>query len=59
MLGEAARVLRSKRVLIAGGAGFIGSALCRSLVEMNADVTVLDAMIPEFGGNSFNLNGIQ
>jgi UDP-glucose 4-epimerase len=50
---------KGKRVLITGGLGFIGSTLARRLVDLRADVTVVDSMIPEFGGNLFNLNGLE
>jgi nucleoside-diphosphate-sugar epimerase len=46
---------RDKRVLIAGGAGFIGSTLACRLVELGAQVSIIDCMVPEFGGNLFNL----
>jgi len=46
------------RVLITGGAGMIGSTIARLLVEQGAEVTVVDAMLPTYGGNRFNLNGI-
>lgn len=49
---------RGKRVLITGGAGFIGSSLAHRLVELGAKVTVIDAMLPLYGGNMFNLEGI-
>ena len=49
----------AKRVLITGGLGFIGSALARSLVQAGADVTVVDSLIPEYGGNFFNIAGIR
>lgn len=48
-----------KRVLITGGLGFIGSALARSLVEAEADVTLVDSLIPEYGGNFFNIDKIK
>jgi len=46
-------------VLITGGAGFIGSSLAVRLVELGAKVTVLDAMIPDYGGNLFNLEPVR
>ena len=48
-----------KRVLITGGAGFIGSSLAHVLIGMGAEVTILDALLPLYGGNLFNLDGIQ
>jgi UDP-glucose 4-epimerase len=50
---------RDKRVLITGGAGFIGSNLARRLVEQGAHVTLLDSLIPDYGGNLFNIAGIE
>ena len=47
-----------RTVLIAGGMGFIGSNLARSLVQMGVEVIVVDALLPEQGGNAFNLQGI-
>jgi len=44
-----------KKVLITGGAGFIGSNLAIRLVAEGAMVTVLDSMLPDYGGNLFNL----
>jgi nucleoside-diphosphate-sugar epimerase len=46
------------RVLITGGAGMIGSSIARLLVEQGAEVTVVDAMLPAYGGNRFNLKDI-
>ena len=47
-----------KKVLITGGLGFIGSTLARRLAGLGAAVTVVDSMIPEYGGNLFNLDGV-
>lgn len=38
------------QVLVTGGLGFIGSSLAAALVHEGAEVTVLDSLIPEFGG---------
>ena len=47
------------QVLVTGGLGFIGSNLARRLVGAGADVTVMDAMIPDYGGNPFNVHDIR
>lgn len=48
-----------KNVLITGGLGFIGSNLAHRLVTLGANVLVVDSLIPEYGGNLFNIEGIQ
>ena len=53
-----ALAFRGRRVLITGGAGFIGSHLARRLVRLGADVTLVDSLIPEYGGNLRNLAGL-
>ncbi len=50
---------RDKNVLITGGVGFIGSNLARCLVEMGADVLLVDSLIPKYGGNLFNISDIR
>jgi UDP-glucose 4-epimerase len=50
---------QDKRVLITGGLGFIGSNLARRLVECGARVTLVDSLIPEYGGSLFNIDGIE
>ncbi|MCX6030457.1 MAG: NAD-dependent epimerase/dehydratase family protein [Chloroflexi bacterium] len=49
----------NRRVLITGGLGFIGSNLARRLVTAGAQVTLVDSLIPEYGGNVFNIAGIE
>src|SRR3954468_15598914 len=44
--------------MITGGLGFIGSNLARSLVGLGADVLLVDSLIPDYGGNLFNVDGI-
>src|SRR5713101_453204 len=50
---------RGLKVLITGGLGFIGSNLARRLLEEGADVVLVDSLIPEYGGNLFNVAGIE
>jgi UDP-glucose 4-epimerase len=49
---------RGRAVMITGGLGFIGSNLARQLVELGADVLLVDSLIPDYGGNLFNIDGI-
>lgn len=50
---------RGRSVLITGGLGFIGSHLARQLVTAGAKVTLVDSLIPEYGGNWFNVHDIR
>jgi UDP-glucose 4-epimerase len=54
-----AEPFQNKRVLITGGLGFIGSNLARRLVDAGADVLLVDNLFPEYGGNRFNIAGIE
>ena len=47
------------RILITGGLGFIGSTLAMKLADLGADVTVVDSLIPEYGGNLSNTSGYE
>jgi UDP-glucose 4-epimerase len=49
---------RGRKVLVTGGLGFIGSNLARRLVDLGADVLLVDSLIPAYGGNLFNIDGI-
>jgi dTDP-L-rhamnose 4-epimerase len=46
-----AESLGEQRVLITGGAGFIGTALARALVPHTAEVVLLDSLHPEVHGD--------
>ena len=48
-----------KNVLITGGLGFIGSNLAIELVELGANVTIIDNMLPRQGGNLFNIEPVK
>ena len=50
---------RGRTVMITGGLGFIGSNLARRLVALGADVLLVDSLIPDYGGNLFNIDGID
>lgn len=50
---------RDTKILITGGLGFIGSNLAMRLVELGADVTLVDSLIPEYGGNLWNIEPIK
>jgi UDP-glucose 4-epimerase len=52
-------VFSGKRALVTGGLGFIGSNLARQLVELGADVSLVDCLAPDSGGNPFNINGLE
>lgn len=50
---------KNSRVLITGGLGFIGSNLARRLVDLGADVLLVDSLNPEYGGNLFNIHPVR
>ena len=45
--------------MVTGGLGFIGSNLARQLVDLGADVLLVDSLIPDYGGNLFNIKGLE
>lgn len=52
-------VFAGRKVLITGGLGFIGSNLAIRLVELGAEVLIVDSLIPEYGGNLFNIEPVK
>ena len=56
---ELADQFLGRNVLITGGLGFLGSSLARELVEAGANVTLVDSLVPEYGGNPHNVADIR
>ncbi len=54
---EIERHFAGRRILITGGLGFIGSTLARRLADAGARLILVDSLIPDYGGNLFNLDG--
>lgn len=52
-------IYSNANVLITGGLGFIGSNLASTLVSQGAQVTLVDSLIPQYGGNIFNISDIH
>lgn len=50
---------RGRRVLVTGGAGFLGSNLCHTLAGLGAEVVALDGFLDGSGANPANLEGID
>ena len=50
---------RGRRVMVTGGMGFVGSNLAHQLVALGAQVLIVDSMIPDYGGNAFNVSGLE
>lgn len=58
-MGKAFDSFDKTRVVITGGCGFIGSHVARALVRLGAEVTLVDSLIPEYGGNLRNIADIR
>ena len=48
-----------KKVLITGGLGTVGSTLAHHLVPTGAEIVLVDCLVPEYGGNPYNITGIE
>jgi len=57
--GDYREFYRGRAVMITGGLGFIGSNLARVLVDLGANVLLVDSLIPDYGGNLFNIDGFE
>lgn len=56
---DIAERFRGKQVLITGGLGFIGSNLALRLQNHGVLLTLVDSLVPEYGGNRFNVAGLE
>ena len=52
-------VLSGARCVVTGGLGFIGSNLVHELVGRGAEVAVVDAIVPQHGGDRSNVAGLD
>jgi UDP-glucose 4-epimerase len=48
-----------RKVMVTGGLGFIGSNLVHQLVAAGADVLIVDSLFPDYGGNRYNIDGLE
>lgn len=51
--------IKGKNIVITGGLGFIGSNLAYSCVKNGSNVTIVDNLDPEAGGNTFNIQPFE
>ncbi len=56
---DTSTAFQGANVLITGGLGFIGSNLAARLVTRGANVTLVDSLIPEYGGNLSNITELD
>ena len=59
MTRESESIFAGRKILITGGLGFLGSNLAHRLVQMGSEVILVDSLVPEYGGNLFNIAGIE
>jgi len=58
-MSEIETAFKGEKVLITGGLGFIGSNLAYRLVDLQAKVSIVDCLLPQAGGNLFNVHDIK
>ena len=49
----------NKNILITGGLGLVGSNLAKALFAQGANITIVDSLHPQYGGNLFNIIGLE
>jgi len=50
---------QGKKIIITGGLGFIGSSIAIKLAGIAREITLVDSLIPEYGGNVFNIEPVK
>ena len=55
-IGDLKDTYKNKNVMVTGGLGFIGSNLSSKLIELGANVLIVDSLVPGQGGNLFNIH---
>lgn len=58
-MADLLKSFNNKKVMITGGLGFIGSTLAYRLVDYGTKVVIVDSLIPEYGGNLYNIHGLE
>jgi len=58
-MNQSKSLYKNTNILITGGLGFIGSNLAIKLVELGANVLIVDSLHPACGGNIFNIQIIK
>jgi UDP-glucose 4-epimerase len=53
------KAYRSKRAVVTGGLGFIGSSLAIRLLELGAHVSAVDNFLPDHGANWYNIEDVR
>ena len=56
---DSTHIFNNKKVIITGGLGFVGSTLAHRLINLGAKVLLVDSLVPEYGGNQFNIAGLE
>ncbi|MFM7423773.1 MAG: NAD-dependent epimerase/dehydratase family protein [Elainella sp.] len=59
MSDQPGRQFDNQKILITGGLGFIGSNLAKRLLQLGAEVVLVDNLLPNSGGNLYNIAAIQ
>lgn len=59
MMDQSPESFHSSNVLITGGLGFIGTNLARKLVDYDANIALIDGLVPDNGGHLHNISDLE